>query len=357
MDPTQLSTDEEALLALSATGFSMKDWPFISRMGALNLLSSEIMRPMLNRLRHLDFRQRFDQFLKKSGFIISPLSYPSSRLFKCPESCLAFFGRFNPDLLNEAPAVSVVGSRRATSYGLMMAQRLSTHLAKNQVVVVSGGASGIDQAAHRAALLSSGRTIAISGTALDFSDNDPCAKLLKDHPDRSLVIYPFGPFIPQQKYMFVERNRYVASMADALVVVEGQVGSGTLHTANFAKKLDIPLFAVPGSLDNPESFAPNHLLEVGAAKGIRDFSQFALSWVAKQANPSKRHKKVKDRESAPSDLPELLKLIKKHEGALGFDDLLKLSGKSFAALQRELFDHELSGRLIKRGAQFVLAGD
>lgn len=353
----EIKTDEEAMLLLSALGFFMADWPCINKLGGpKELLASKWVLPGLKILKPVkDYRARLDKFLATDGFIFSALRKPSP-IFKCNKAPLAFLGRFNQELLAEENVISVVGSRNASALGQASAKKLSETLAEQGITIASGGAIGIDKVAHQSALLAGGKTIAISGTACDLSSDDPCAKFFLPHAKKSLVLYPYGPFLPQQKFMFVERNRFVAAIAKAVVVVEGKVGSGTLHTANFAKKLKVPLYALPGALDNPLAFAPNSLLAEGNAQAVADFRQFALIWVAKTANTSKRLKKVLNNGASDAELPELLKLIRENENSLGFDELLKITGKSYSALQRELFDFELSGRILKRGSQFVLTG-
>lgn len=353
----EIKTDEEAMLLLSALGFSMADWPCINKLGGPNqFLASKLVEPCLKILKPVkDYRARLDHFLATDGFMFSAIKKPSP-IFKCSKAPLAFLGRFNQELLAEEDVISVVGSRNASALGLNLAKKLGESLAKEGVTVASGGAIGIDKVAHQSALLAGGKTIAISGAACDLSPNDPCAKFFYPHAKKSLVIYPYGPFLPQQKFMFVERNRFVAAIAKALVVVEGKVGSGTLHTANYAKKLGVPLYAVPGALDNPLAFAPNSLLVEGHAQALGDFQQFARIWVAKTANTSKKLKKVLKDESCETELPELLRLFRENKNSLGFDELLKMTGKSYSELQRELFDFELSGRILKRGSQFVLTG-
>lgn len=208
---------------------------------------------------------------------------------------------------------------------------------------------GIDSTAHRAAH----KTIVVSGLRCDFKKE---TRFL----DRKnlAIIYPFGPFLPQGKYMFLERNRYVAALACAVVIVQGKRGSGTFHTANVAKSLGIPIFVVPGAVDDPLAFVPNHLLEMGEAKAMVDVAQFALSLVTNLNIAPKKTLMVpkKQEKNKEKTLPYLLQLINDHQNNMGFDELLAITKKSFADLQRELLDYEMAGRVVKRGSQFVLTG-
>lgn len=366
-----LKSDDEALALMSFLGFSYRDWPFIRKVGgALRLLASDLMRGMLAQKalanayllgRGTDLRAAFDRFYAQGGFLVSPGSEPSSRLFRWEQAPLVFFGRNHRKVMNCLPAVAIVGSRQASGDALIMTKELSACLAKRSVTVVSGGASGIDQAAHLGALAAGGSTVVVSGMACDLACDGVVARWPLPDGAPVAALYPFGPFIPQAKFMFVERNRYVAALADALVVVQGSPGSGTLHTASFARELKVPIFAVPGRPGDSLSFVPNRLLAAGLARAVVDFSQFADALVTKSDNaPKKLPKEPKESTAKPpcrAELPYLLQVISDHENALAFDELLSLTGKSFADLQKELLDYELSGLIFKRGSQFVLTGN
>lgn len=179
-------------------------------------------------------------------------------------------------------------------------------------------------------------------------------------PQKIAIIHSFGPFFPQAKYMFVERNKFVAASCDALIVVQGREGSGTLHTVKFAEALNIPIYAIPGAIDNPLSYVPNLLLQRNRAKAIADFEQIAEALVTNGLKAPKKQRKVEEdvvAHEAPEDLPELLRLIKNHGNSLSMSDILNLTGKEFLLAQKELLEFELSGRIIKRGSQFVLTGN
>lgn len=348
-----IKSDEEALLLLSNLGFLMRDWPLIKRLGGpKKILHCELLSSLIEK-EHIDlslFREHFDEFLATDGFILSHIK-SHSRLFKCTKAPLALLGRFDQRLLDEPKAVAIVGSRNASILGRNTAKKLASFLAEKNFLIVSGGAMGIDLCAHEGAIEAGGKTLAISGVAIDLRSLDKTAMFFRQHQNTA-ILYPFGPFVPQGKFMFVERNRFVASTSDAVVVVEGQKGSGTLHTANFAKKLNVPLFAIPGALDNPKAFAPNSLLDAGDAKALVDYDLF-VARVAKE----KKARKVKClsvEKNLVEPLPKLLQVLKDHENSLSFDELLKITGKSFMELQKELFEFELLGQVTKRGAQFVL---
>lgn len=358
--------DKEALALLSILNCTVKDWPAITKLGgAKNILASgavatSIVKRAIVVARATDLRAQFDRFYQTGGFLLSVIDNEACRLFNCDKAPLTFFGRFNQQILYEDVGVAIVGARKASPEGLRITQKWAAHLAERDISVISGGAVGIDQAAHRAALAASGKTVVISGVACDFNNSHVPALSFPHDPDRTVVIYPFGPFMPQGKYMFVERNRFVVAHAHALLVVEGQMGSGTLHTARFGHELSCPIFAVPRT-GNVHGYVPNYLLRTGKARDVANFEQFVEALVTKTQKPPKRRDNVVKEHMGKTkkslELPYLLQVISDHENSLGFDDLLVVTGLSFGELQKELLGYELEGRIFKQGAQFVLTGD
>ncbi len=169
------------------------------------------------------------------------------------------------------PAVAVVGTRRATHDGLTTARALGRFLAARGITVVSGMARGIDQAAHLGALDAGGPTVAVLGTGfgVDYPHGDGALRdavaasggLVTEHP----------PGTPPRPHHFLTRNRIVAALADAVVVVEGHTRSGALHTARLAAEAGRDVFACPGSLNAPASRGPLDLVRDGA-QVLTDFA-------------------------------------------------------------------------------------
>lgn len=163
------------------------------------------------------------------------------------------------------PAVAIVGARAATSYGDHVAVELAADLAASGVVIVSGGAYGIDGAAHRAALAAGGTTIALMAGGADRSYPVGHAALLDRITAHGAVVSEVPCGSAPTKWRFLARNRVIAAMSDATVVVEAGWRSGSLNTAGHAAALGRPLGAVPGAITSATSAGSHRLMrEFGA---------------------------------------------------------------------------------------------
>jgi DNA processing protein len=168
-------------------------------------------------------------------------------------------------LPGDAVAVAVVGSRRASSYGTIQAGRLGRGLAAAGVTVVSGLARGVDTAAHRGALeAEGGRTAAVLGSGLARPYPLENLPLLEAVAARGAVFSEFPLDMPPQPFNFPRRNRVLAALGLATVVVEASESSGSLITANLAAELGKDVAALPGRVDAPGSRGANRLLKEGA---------------------------------------------------------------------------------------------
>ena len=163
-----------------------------------------------------------------------------------------------------ARAVAIVGSRAATGYGLERAERLAADLAHLGVAIVSGLARGIDAAAHRGALDAGGVTVAVLPGGLDAITPVSHAGLSERIAGRGALLSEWPGAYPARRGMFLRRNRLIAALADATVVVEAAERSGALSTAAVARRIGRPLLAVPGDADRVTSRGCNALLRAGA---------------------------------------------------------------------------------------------
>ena len=182
-------------------------------------------------------------------------------LTRAPE---ALFGRGDPSALS-GPAIAVVGSRRATPYGLAIAEMAGRVAAECGVTVVSGGAMGCDAAAAEGALRAGGRSVVVAGTGADVVYPSTSAGVFsRSVSDGGAVVsaQPWGT--GPRRWAFPQRNVLIAALSQVLVVTEAGARSGTLSTADAAAELGRTLYAIPGSIFSPNSVGTNRLIAEGA---------------------------------------------------------------------------------------------
>lgn len=160
-------------------------------------------------------------------------------------------------------SVAVIGTRRASEYGRSMAMKISRDLAKRGLVVVSGGARGIDTAAHTAAL-QVGRTIAVLGSGLDIPYPYENRGLLAKIAENGAVISEFAPGTKPDAWRFPVRNRVVSGLTLGVLVIESQTSGGAMITATLAAEQGREVWALPGATDNSASSGPHLLIKEGA---------------------------------------------------------------------------------------------
>ena len=191
------------------------------------------------------------------------LLYPAA-LEDLPDPPPRLWARGNLAILDR-PTVAIVGTRRATAYAERVTRQLATTLARAGACVISGLARGVDAGAHRGALEVDGATVAVLGTGVDVCYPKGHASLQRDIAARGLVLSELPPTDTAHGGSFPRRNRIIAALARATVVVEAGVKSGALITAAHALDMDRTVAAVPGPIDVPQSQGSNELLRDGAA--------------------------------------------------------------------------------------------
>jgi DNA processing protein len=162
------------------------------------------------------------------------------------------------------PVVAIVGTRRSTAYGERVARELASALARAGACIVSGMARGIDGTAHVAALGAGGRTVAVLGTGVDVAYPVAHRPLHKRIAAQGLLLSEMALGAGAHKGSFPERNRIIAALADAVIVVEAPIRSGALGTATRADELGRKVAAIPGPIDAPQSEGSNLLLRDSA---------------------------------------------------------------------------------------------
>jgi len=245
-------------------------------------------------------------------------------------------GLFLRGHIPEAPAVAIVGSRRASAYGKEVAYYLGKELAAAGVCVVSGMARGVDTAAHRGALASGGPTVAVWGCGPDRvypPENRELAEAIATH---GALVTEYPPGTPPRRENFPERNRLIAGLARVLVVVEAHERSGALLSAKLALEEGREVMAVPGSVFSPLSVGPNGLLRAGAAPVL--CAQDILDALGLPGNPPPPPKEQQEE--------GLLRFFPRGM-SLSIDELAARSGLPVQQLLQETLALELAGKLVR----------
>jgi DNA processing protein len=207
--------------------------------------------------------------------LLADADYPASlRPIDLPPPFLLVRGEIRRE---DALAIAIVGSRKASPYGVRMAEQLSGDLAARGVTVVSGLARGVDTAAHRGAVGVGGRTIAVLGSGVDVVYPPENRRLAADVAESGAVVsqFPMGTApLPQH---FPARNRVIAGLALGTVVVEAAERSGALITARCAGELGREVYAVPGSVSAPGSQGTHALIQDGA-KLVQGWEDVVAEW-------------------------------------------------------------------------------
>ncbi|MEO1784451.1 DNA-processing protein DprA [Thermodesulfobium sp. 4217-1] len=174
------------------------------------------------------------------------------------------YSKGDTSLLRSEKIISIVGSRRATSYGKSQASEFSKQLTSFGFIILSGLARGIDEFAHRSCLEVGGKTIAVLGNGLDVFYPQENRELQIEISENGLVLseYPFqeSPTV----YSFPQRNRIIAALSRGTLVIEAEKKSGALLTANLCVDLGKDVFSLPGPVSSPKSFGTNTLIRNGA---------------------------------------------------------------------------------------------
>src|SRR5438874_3507181 len=186
---------------------------------------------------------------------------PALRHIAQPPLVLAVRGRMGGPA---EPAIAIVGARRASDYGRGMAAELAREFAEAGVTVVSGLATGVDAAAHHAALAAGGRTVAVLGTGIDRVYPKWHRELARAVAGQGAPVSEFPCGSPPLQFHFPRRNRIISGLTRGTIVVEAADDSGSLITARHALEQDRQVFAVPGPVGVPAHHGPNRLIQQGA---------------------------------------------------------------------------------------------
>ncbi|HEY0371635.1 MAG TPA: DNA-processing protein DprA [Thermoanaerobaculia bacterium] len=244
------------------------------------------------------------------------------------------------------PSLAIVGSRRASPYGVNAAESLARQLASTGIVIVSGGARGIDAAAHHAALNAGGQTIAVLGTGIDIVYPRSHRRLFQHIEEQGLLVSEFPPGTPPKPENFPMRNRVISGLARGTMIVEATSRSGSLITARMAAEQGRDVFAVPGSIFSAGSEGAHRLVQYGA-KLVHDAND-----VLEEFPGGLRVTQNPDADPE-SPLKEVLAVLSKEEGA-HVDAVAAKLHRTPALVAESLLELELGGWIrALPGARYV----
>jgi DNA processing protein len=280
------------------------------------------------------FERRFDEraYLERlaaGGYRFLPRSSPEFppllRAIHDPPSGLFLRGAATPELLARS-SVAIVGARASSGYGVSVARSLARELAAAGLAVVSGLARGIDAEAHRGALDANGTTVAVLGCGIDRDYPAAHAELARLIAESGLIISEYAPGVEPAPWRFPARNRIVAGLCAATVVVEARERSGALITADLALEEGREVFAVPGEITSSLSAGANALLKLGAAPLTSAADVLASFGI--------------EPEPVEAETSPLLELL-----PASADELVRKTGLAAGEVARALVELELEGRV------------
>ena len=248
-----------------------------------------------------------------------------------PPRTLFLRGSASADVLEQA-AVAIVGARACSPYGSQVARMLGRELAAAGLVIISGLARGVDGEAHRGALEADGITVAVLGCGIDRDYPAAHAELARRICERGLIVSEYEAGVEPAPWRFPARNRIIAGLAAATVIVEARERSGALITADFALEDGREVFAVPGEITSTLATGTNRLLGQGATPLTSADDVLELFGLAASQRPTPRIGA-----NAASVVERLT------EGAASADELARTTGLEPGPLAAALAELELAG--------------
>ena len=245
----------------------------VARFGDLDRVAGEAFDRWKPRLSPNALTQSHDWLKRSKSWLITPESelWPENLNHLGWAAPAVLWGRGSPMALAATnQSLSIVGSRGATNYGAWVTGELITELRPFNITIVSGGAYGIDAAAHRAALAAGLTTVAVLAGGVDRLYPAGNHELFDAIIAKGAVVSELPPGSSPTKWRFLQRNRLIAAMSGATLVVEAGKRSGSISTANHATELGRPVGAIPGPITASSSHGCNRLIQSGQAELIQD---------------------------------------------------------------------------------------
>jgi len=246
-------------------------------------------------------------------------------------------------------SVAIVGTRRVTSYGRQITEEIASYLARNKVTIVSGLARGVDAIAHQAALKAGGRTLAVLGNGVDRVYPPEHRALADQIIISGALLSDYPPGTPPEGFNFPPRNRIIAGLSLAVIVIEAGETSGALITAEFAAEQGREVFAVPGNILAAQSKGTNRLIQQGA-HSLLDVKDILDILNLTHANEHQTARKV-----LPVDIVEAQVLNALGNEPLHIDEIRNQTGLPIEKVSATLVLMELKGMVRQVGGMHYVA--
>ncbi len=308
----------------------------------------QTLQKVVKQRSHLHPEQLLTQHQEQNPNFWTPADPEYPRLLKeipSPPPLLYFRGEVELlENLGETPLVAIVGTRQPSEYGIRWTRQISTALAKNGFTVVSGLAEGIDTESHTAALKAGGRTIAVLGTGVDVIYPAKNQQLYKQILNAGLVLSEYPAKTPPDRTQFPRRNRIIAGLSRAVLVMEAPLKSGALITANYANEFGRDVYVLPGRVDDYPSQGCLKLLSQGAAPILKELDELLkmLGAIPKLdsslTSPEPQQLILPD---LPSELQQVMNVISSE--SLPLDMIIQQTGMAASAVSSALLQLELMG--------------
>lgn len=241
------------------------------------------------------------------------------------------------------PLVGIVGTRNPSEYGKRWTRKISAALARNGFTIVSGLADGIDTEAHRSCLEAGGRTLAVLGTGVDVVYPPRNQELYKQILEQGLVLSEYPAGTPPDRTHFPPRNRIIAGMSRAVLVMEAPTRSGALITARYANDFCRDVYVLPGTLDNPRSLGCLGLMSKGAQVILSEGDLLEMLGAMPQLDTVEPSQSVAQ-QALPNLAPELKRVLEAISlEFMPFDLIVQATGMSAGAVSSALLQLELMG--------------
>ncbi len=317
---------------------SRKELSVIENIGEVRAHSIKAFKDFSEAEEEIEFSEKY----KIQTLFITDKNYPQ-RLLNCYDPPTLLYYRGNADL-NSAKIISIIGTRNNTEYGKSVTDKLITDLREQNVVIVSGLAFGIDAIAHKAALQNNLPTISVLAHGMDTIYPSQHKNLAKDILQNGALLTEMRKKTKPDKHNFPKRNRIVAGIADATIVVETATKGGSMITAQLANNYNRDVFAFPGKTSDTKSMGCNYLIKQNCAILLTDAQQLieTLGWQQKKSKPKAQRELFIDFTAEEKIIFDILY----EKDGVHIDELFLKSGLSSSAVAASMLNLELQNVIV-----------